>query len=235
MAPPSFVGSPAVRATTSRLGPEAGGGSGQGVGEPPRAAQLQPDIRVPVGLRPLPTPHLAPGRPGAASRPGARPPAPSSREPSVCPRPASQRAAPARPALTLHVVQLGPLLLQFALEVFGLAFQRRQRLVLVQPVRGHLRAGKRQGGKRRTGMRVSCPRRIQRPRAQLQPPSPRSRPRPPALTPAAASPLPAGLSRGHSAPSASRSRACGARQGAETRNRAPFSAAVFSARGKQRV
>lgn len=147
-----------------------------------------PHLRAWV-LRLLPVPHLEPGHPRPASRHGPRPPAPQI--PGAQSRflgPPSRAQPPPRPALTLHVVQFGPLLLQFALEALGLALQRRQRLVLMQPVRGHLRAGTRQGRKPTAGMRVSCGRRPGRPQAQLQPQSPPRAPRPPALTRVAANP-----------------------------------------------
>lgn len=135
----------------------------------PRASPLRPHGRAPRGSGPRPAPHLAPGNrgpiPGAGAglvpSPGGPAPTPSPRQPSspggrsgsLRPPPGAQ--PPPRPALTLHVVQLGPLLLQFALEALCLALQRRQGLVLVQPVGCHLRAGTRRGGKRRAGMRVS--------------------------------------------------------------------------------
>lgn len=91
--------------------------AGRGLRQVPGASEGRP-------APPAPHPSLPWRAGGAASRERRRPCGPQ-------PRP--------RPALTLHVVQLGPLLLQFALEALGLALQRRQRLVLVQPVGGHLR------------------------------------------------------------------------------------------------
>lgn len=129
---------------------------------PPRAARLGAHSRATGGSGPQTTARLTPWNQGAhpgADLAAARGPAPlillpqGGRSRSLGPPPGAQ--PPPRPALTLHVVQLGPLLLQFALEALGLSLQRCQRLVLVQPVGCHLRARTRRGGKPRAGWRVS--------------------------------------------------------------------------------
>lgn len=76
----------------------------------------------------------------------ARPAVPGVRQPRSPRRAAAVTPGPRAPApLTLHVVQLGPLLLQLALQALGLIFQRCQGLVLAQPLGCHLckRSGER--------------------------------------------------------------------------------------------
>lgn len=78
-------------ATTRRPGPEVGGGSAR-CPELPRVAQLGSHLRAPGGSRPLRKPHLQPGHPRPASRPGPRPPATRSPKPGL----ASSTRPPAR-------------------------------------------------------------------------------------------------------------------------------------------
>lgn len=51
-------------------------------------------------------------------------------------------AAAAVCPLTLHVVELAPLLLQLLLQILALALQRRQGFPLLEPLTGHLRGAR---------------------------------------------------------------------------------------------
>lgn len=102
------------------------------------------------------------GASGAFSRlPGeAGPAVPGMRQSRSLPRggrqrPGRARSPPAPAPLTLHVVQLGPLLLQLALQALGLIFQGCQGLVLTQPLGCHLCKGSRERDEMRAGGRRS--------------------------------------------------------------------------------